>query len=222
MKKVFPFYAITILLISLLVMIGSKSIDVHAQDGASPTPTYDPLKEPFVPDNPTDFELGRNWYWHYCMPCHGDKGQGLTDEWRAVWEPDHQDCWGKGCHAGGRIEDSFVIPTVVPPVVSSVKLARFSSVHALCDYLKATHPPQSPGWLEDEQYRAIALYIFSENDRALVEPTLNPTSTSTPTSTPLPETVTVEGVSQQSNTSLYVGLGIILIVVLVWGVSRRR
>ena len=123
MKKVFPFYAVTILLISLFATMRSQSKDVHAQVGASPTPTYDPLKEPFVPDKPTDYELGRNWYWHYCMPCHGDKGQGLTDEWRAVWEPDHQDCWGKGCHAGKRIEDSFAIPTVVPPIVSNVKVS---------------------------------------------------------------------------------------------------
>jgi hypothetical protein len=247
MKKVFPFYVltvssqkdgrcgvkhptphfiekilITILLISLLVMMGSQSNSVHAQDGESPTPTYDPLKEPFVPDNPTDYELGQNWYWHYCMPCHGDKGQGLTDEWRAVWEPDHQDCWGKGCHAGERIEDSFVIPTVVPPVVSSVKLARFSSVHTLYEYLKTTHPPQNPGWLEDKQYRAIALYIFSENDRPLVESTLTLTITPIYTGTPLPEAVPVKEYSQNPNMILYLGLGVMLVVMVIWGIRKLR
>jgi hypothetical protein len=222
MKKVFPFYAIAILLISLLVMIGSKSIDVHAQDGQSPTPTYDPLKEPFVPDNPTDFELGRNWYWHYCMPCHGDKGQGLTDEWRAVWEADHQDCWGNGCHAGERREDSFAIPTVVPPVVSSVKLARFSSLQALYEYLIATHPPQNPGWLDDEQYRAIALYVFSENDRPLAESTLPPIVSSTYTNTPLPEAVPVDELSQQPIMIIYVGLGVFLVVMVIWGIRKGR
>ena len=223
MKKVFPFYAIAILLISLLIMLGSKSIDVHAQDGLSPTPTYDPLKEPFVPDNPTDFELGRNWYWHYCMPCHGDKGQGLTDEWRAVWESDHQDCWGKGCHAGERIEDSFAIPTVVPPVVSSAKLARFSSVHSLYEYLKATHPPQSPGWLEDKQYRAIALYIFSQNDRPLAESTLASTITPEYTSTTPPVAVpALEDPSQQPAIIIYVLLWVFLVVMVIWGIRNRR
>jgi hypothetical protein len=222
MKKFSPFYVIALLWIALLVMMGSQSESVHAQDAASPTPTYDPLKEPFVPDNPTDFELGQNWYWHFCMPCHGDKGQGLTDEWRAVWEADHQDCWGKGCHAGERIEDSFAIPTVVPPVVSSVKLARFSSHQALYEYLKATHPPQNPGWLEDKQYQAIALYIFSKNDRPLVESTLAPTITPTYTSTPLLEAVPVEELSRQPPTIIYVGLGIGLLFVVIWGIRKRR
>ena len=166
----------------------------------SPTATYDPLEEPVVPENPSEYELGRNWYWHFCMPCHGDKGQGLTDEWRAVWEPDHQDCWGKGCHAGERIEDSFAIPTVVPPVVSHAKLARFSSLQALSEYLKNTHPPQNPGWLSDGQYHAIALYIFRENDRPLLESI--PTATPKPTSTAMPAAVSVEQFSPSPRFSL--------------------
>jgi hypothetical protein len=142
MKKVFPFYAITILLISLLAMIGIKAIDVHAQDGISPTPTYDPLKEPFVPDNPTDFELGRN---------------------------------------------------------------------------------QSPGWLEDKQYRAIALYIFNQNDRPLAESTLAPIMTPAYTSTTLPVTVSpVEDPSQQPAIIIYVLLWVFLVVMVIWGIRNRR
>jgi hypothetical protein len=180
MKKVFPFYAITILLVLLLAMIGSKSIDVHAQDGISPTPTYDPVKEPFVPDNPTD-------------------------------------------HEGERIEDSFAVPTVVPPVVSSAKLARFSSVHSLYEYLKATHPPQSPGWLEDKQYRAIALYIFSQNDKPLAESTLAPTITPAYTSTTPPVAVPpVEDLSQQPAIIIYVLLWVFLVVMVIWGIRNRR
>lgn len=222
MKRSFPFYIVPFLLVSLIVMMGSRSERACAQEAASSTPTYDPLTEPFVPDNPTEYELGRNLYWNFCMPCHGDKGQGLTDEWRAVWEPDHQDCWGYGCHAGKRIQDSFAIPTVVPPVVSSARLARFSSLQALYDYLRVTHPPQNPGWLEDEQYRAIALYVFSENDRPLAEPTLAAMVIPTPPGTPLPEAVPAEELSQQSNRSIYVGLGIILIVMLLWGIQKGR
>ena len=222
MKRCYPYFCIAFFFIALVLSVASQPQPAHAQDGASPTPTYDPLEEPLVPDNPTEYELGRNWYWHYCMPCHGDKGQGLTDEWRAVWEPDHQDCWGNGCHAGERIEDSFVIPTVVPPIVSSVKLARFASVHELYEYLKATHPPQNPGWLEEYQYRAIALYIFSENDRPLVESTLAQTTAPTYTDTPLLEKVEVEKISQRPNLIYYVGLGIFLVVMVIWGIRKRR
>jgi len=220
-KNCNPYYCIVLLLAAFPLLVAMQPQTTYAQDITSPTPTYDALAEPLLPDNPTDYELGRNWYWHYCMPCHGDKGQGLTDEWRAVWETDHQDCWGRGCHTGKRMEDSFAIPTVVPPVVSRVKLARFSSLEALYEYLNATHPPQNPGWLEDEQYQAIALYIFTENDRPLLVAILTPTITPRPTSTPLPETVLGEGLSQQANIIIYVGLGIILVVVVIWSMRKR-
>lgn len=222
MKKNSSLYILALLSSFALLMIGSRSGPVPTSDGASPTPTYDPLVEPVVPENPSDYELGRNWYWHYCMPCHGDKGQGLTDVWRAVWEPDHQDCWGKGCHAGERMEDSFKIPTTVPPIVSSLKLARFSSYQALSGYLETTHPPQSPGCLDGEQYRAIALYLFSENDRPLVDPTLTPAITPAYTNTPLPEPATAGAPSPQSNSIAFVGLIVVLLIVLLWGIRKIR
>lgn len=156
------------------------------------------------------------------MPCHGDKGQGLTDEWRAVWESDHQDCWGRGCHTGKSIEDSFSIPTVVPSIVGSGKLARFTSLEALSDFLKTTHPPQNPGWLTDEQYRNIALYIFSENDRSLVEPTLTPILFPTPIRTQISETMSDEEPRQGNSVALYVGFGFILFFVSIWAIRKTR
>lgn len=222
MKRCYPFFCIAFLLSALVLMAAAQPQAARAQDVTPPTPTYDPLAEPFLPENPTEYELGRNLYWNFCMPCHGDKGQGLTDEWRAVWEPDHQDCWGYGCHAGERVQDSFAIPTIVPPVVSSRKLARFSSLQALSEYLKATHPPQHPGWLDDEQYHAIALYVFSENDRPLVESIPTATVRATSTSTPIPEAAPVEESPQQPGAIIYVGLGIILAVVVIWGIRKFR
>ena len=74
---------------------------LEQQDTASPTPTYDPFAEPPLPQIvPPEYELGRNLYWHWCMTCHGDKGQGLTDEFRGIWPSEHQNCWVRGCHSG--------------------------------------------------------------------------------------------------------------------------
>ncbi len=136
------------------------------QDIASPTPTYDPFKEPPLPPYPTKYELGRNLYWHWCMTCHGDRGQGLTDEFRRIWDPDHQNCWARGCHSGRPGETGLPIPTVVPPLVDEDHLVQFSSQEALADFLKATHPPQKPGILKREEYQAIALFVFTMNGRA--------------------------------------------------------
>ena len=150
-----------------------------AQTDLTPTPTYDPLVEPPLPEHPTELELGKNLYWHWCMPCHGDVGQGLTDEFRGVWEPDHQNCWARGCHTGRKEDTGFPIPTVVPAIVIADKLAQFPSLQALADFLQATHPPQHPGILQADEYHAIAAYVFTMNDRPLEDsaPTPLPTST---------------------------------------------
>lgn len=155
----------------------------------SPTPTYDVLIEPPLPENPTDLELGRNLYWHWCMTCHGDHGQGLTDEFRGVWESEHQNCWGRGCHAGQPGDTGFPIPTVVPALVTDTHLAQFASLYEFSDFLKATHPPQSPGILKDEEYHAIALFVFTMNQRSLIGTVMTETSVPTPaaTRTPVPE-----------------------------------
>jgi hypothetical protein len=218
------FYKFALLLFPLLAWFGSFPFQVHAgqQGTPSPTPTYDPLEEPPLPPNPTEFELGRNLYWHWCMPCHGDRGQGLTDEFRGIWEPEHQNCWGRGCHAGHREDQGFPIPTVVPALVNESHLVQFLSVQGLAEYLQATHPPQSPGILKAEEYHAIALFAFTMNGRPLVEIPV----TETPTSMPMP-TLTQMPVQENSKNPfpLY---GILTFVVLLAGIlmlvkrSRRQ
>ncbi|MGE5251558.1 MAG: hypothetical protein ACM3QS_15255 [Bacteroidota bacterium] len=164
-------------------MLGLSALELHdtaAAPAVSPTPTYDPLAEPPLPPNPTELELGRNLYWHWCMPCHGDRGQGLTDEFRLTWEPDHQDCWRRGCHGGRPKDEGFPIPTAVPALRAANGLARFASLQDLDAYLASTHPPQRPGSLKPEEYQAIALHVFALNDRSPVSASPTPTSTPAP------------------------------------------
>jgi hypothetical protein len=221
MKKFNPFYVFTISLFSLLMLTGLFSETAYAQDAPSPTPTYDPLAEPFLPENPNEFELGRNWYWHNCMTCHGDVGQGLTDEFRAIWPEDHQNCWAHGCHGGHNDDEGFPIPTIVPALVNEEKLAQFSSQGAFFEFLKSTHPPQDPGCLEDEQYQAIVKYVFNMNDRPLDVPTPEPTVISTPASTSTPEIVSEKETSSQPTLLFLVGAGIMLIVAALWLLKHK-
>jgi mono/diheme cytochrome c family protein len=160
--------------IATLLMLHVNIVDAAFAQGFSPTPTYDPLVETPLPPNPTEFELGQNLYWHWCMTCHGDRGQGLTDDWRAVWVKDHQNCWGRGCHAGRNGDQGFPIPTVVPSIIGSGHLAQFATLQDLSDFLKTTHPPQHPGILKDEEYHAIAVYVFTLNSRSLASATPAP------------------------------------------------
>lgn len=129
-----------------------------------PTPTIDRLALPVLSENPTQIELGNSLYYYHCMPCHGDRGQGLTDEWREVWEEDHQDCWARGCHGVRNKEGVFRIPTTVPPVTGSANiLGQYSNPDTLIKYLRKTHPPQSPGILKDDEYWALTAYLLSQN-----------------------------------------------------------
>jgi len=221
MKSLLPSYVIALLLISFFAIIGSYSGTVYAQDAPTPTPTYDPLAEPFVPENPSEYDLGRNWYWHNCMTCHGDVGQGLTDEFRAIWPEDHQNCWEHGCHGGSVDDEGFSIPTVVPALVSEEKLPQFSSQQAFFKFLKSTHPPQDPGCLEDEQYQAIVKYVFSMNDRPLDAPTPEPTMTPEPASTPTLIIAPDKNTHTTPNMLIYIGLGIMLILAVLWGVRNK-
>lgn len=164
------------------------------------TPGYDPLVEPTVPPNPRELDTGGNLYWHWCMTCHGDFGQGLTDEWRSVWEEDHQNCWGRGCHAGRPGDTGFPIPTVVPAIANG--LPGFASLDELYAYLKDTHPPQHPGLLEDQEYHAIAVYVFAMNQRSQEQPSATPFASATPAPTVILSTMTPvpAPASQDSNT----------------------
>lgn len=184
MKK---FTKLVFLLLPLAALVFAHPMPLSAlETTVSPTPTYDPLVEPPLPENPTEFELGRSLYWHWCMPCHGDHGQGLTDEFRAIWEPDHQNCWERGCHGGQGLEEGFPIPTVVPGIVNETHLAHFGVVQELSSFLEKTHPPQSPGILESREYRAIAHFVFSMNGRSLIGIPAATTPTPAVTATPAP------------------------------------
>lgn len=117
---------------------------------------------PELPENPTQVEVGENLYFYHCMPCHGDNGQGLTDEFRAAWVEDHQNCWARGCHTGRPEDEGFPIPKYVPPVIASQLLINFPTTQKLFDFLSVEHPPQNPGILKEGEYWALTAFLWSE------------------------------------------------------------
>ena len=147
-----------------LVLETGSSAGEHQQPEPQPAP--DRLEIPILPENPTELDIGRSVYYYNCMPCHGDRGQGLTDEWRQVWVEDHQNCWDRGCHAGRVEDEGFPIPKFVP-AVSKIpgSLAQFTNHEELFAYLQVTHPPQQPGILSEDEYRAVTSFLLFENGR---------------------------------------------------------
>jgi hypothetical protein len=138
-----------------------------------PTPTLDRLATPIVPENPTPADLGHQVYYMHCMPCHGDVGQGLTDEWRNVWVDDHRDCWARGCHGGRADDEGFPLPKTIPAVMGAeASTLQYASSDELNAYLVRTHPPQRPGALEKAEYEEVTAYLWHENRRDEAETTV--------------------------------------------------
>jgi len=154
-------------IVCLLILLFLVGIPLQSAQAGPPRPEPDDdadtmlperLAIPVLSDNPSQLELGNSVYYFHCMPCHGDRGQGLTDEFRGLWVEDHQNCWARGCHLG-RIEDEgFIIPKYIPGLLSKI---HFSTPESLYSYLKATHPPQRPGALMDEEYWSVTAFVLN-------------------------------------------------------------
>ena len=125
----------------------------------SATPTIDRLAAPPTVYPPSQADTGAQLFWLYCQPCHGDRGQGLTDEWRAEYPEDHQNCWARGCHAKSPYPGGFTLPTMVPAVIGEGSLFRFATVGQVFNYIRSEMPLEYPGSLSDEEYLAIAAFL---------------------------------------------------------------
>lgn len=145
--------------VSLLLLFIITSL-THAQ--GTPTPTVDRLAAPPTVPSPTQADEGAQLFWLHCQPCHGDQGQGLTDEWRAQFPEEEQNCWISGCH-GKHGKDppptGFTIPTAVPAVIGAGSLGNYQTVQQLFYYIRAAMPYENPGGLKEEEYLAITAFI---------------------------------------------------------------
>lgn len=144
----------------------SPQLQSTAAPAAQPTPTFDVqrLEQPIVaPDNTEQFKKGSEIYWGICMACHGDVGQGLTDEWRDAFGEEDRNCWQSGCHGADHPPQGFRMweDKLAPGVAGSGKLARFKNAQELHDYILANMPWWDPGQLTDEESWQVTSYILS-------------------------------------------------------------
>lgn len=126
-------------------------------------PTRDPLVEPTLPPNPTQADRGAQVYWLSCLPCHGDRGQGLTDDFRATYPKEEQNCWKSGCHGKNPYESGFTIPKIIPAVVGATTLAKFSTAAQLNAYIRVAMPFWNPGSLSEDDAWKVTAFILREN-----------------------------------------------------------
>jgi mono/diheme cytochrome c family protein len=129
----------------------------------TPAPTQDRLAEPTMPPSPSQADRGAQVYWLSCLPCHGDRGQGLTNEFRAVYPPEDQNCWKSGCHGERPYESGFTIPKVIPALIGAQAISNFSDAAQLNAYIRAAMPYWKPGSLTDQDAWLVTAFLMRQN-----------------------------------------------------------
>lgn len=140
----------------------------------TPTPTVDRLAEPTLPANPRQADRGAQDYWLYCMPCHGDRGQGLTDEFRDLYPPEDRGCWNAGCHGERPYENGWTLPPTVPRIIGPDALTSFPTAATLQAFIQVAMPWHAPGSLDGETYWRLTAFLLRENGVTLGPEPLGP------------------------------------------------
>jgi hypothetical protein len=140
---------------------------ISTPDRLAPPPTVFP---------PGQADLGAQVYYQVCMVCHGDRGQGLTDEWRNVLPPPDNNCWQSRCHAANHPVGGFVFPHQVPAVTGAGFLASFKNAAALHDFIQSKMPWQAPGSLKPDEYWDLTAFLMRLNGANLGAAVLDPKS----------------------------------------------
>jgi len=139
----------------------------------TPTPTVDRLAAPPLPPQPSQADLGAQVYYQVCMACHGDKGQGLTEEWRAVWGED-SNCWQSECHSFDHPPQGFfLIETCCKAVMGPGTLERFKDGQELFTYIIETMPWWNPGYLKTEEFWQVTAFLLRAHGAFPNEATLD-------------------------------------------------
>ena len=176
---------------------------------------------------PAQADEGAQVYYLVCMACHGDQGQGLTEEWRNVVNPADRNCWQSKCHASNHPLEGFKMPEYVPPVVGPGLISAFGDALSLHDFLKARMPWQAPGSLSEEEYWQLTAFLIRQNgldpgSTPLDEQnaklfSLKPEPTATPTSATMGEPLMR---LMGENTQIMAGIGVLLalglVICLLW------
>jgi hypothetical protein len=193
--------------------------------GADPaaTPTIDRLAAPPTVPAPTQADEGAQHYWLWCQPCHGDYGQGLTDEWRMQYPEDHQYCWESGCHGEVPYNNGFTLPKHVPPLIGKGTLLRYQTMGELFEVVHQKMPFEYPGALNEEEALAVVAFLAQQHGKwdgtrltlnNVDEIRLQPTPQPTPSAA---ETVLESGLALLSDNALILS-GLILGLVLLGGI----
>jgi cytochrome c len=220
--------ALLVLILFVLIHPPTQAQTEDTPIAPASTPTIDRLAAPPTVERPTQADDGAQLYWLHCQPCHGDVGQGLTDDWRAQYPPEDQYCWDSGCHGNRPYESGFILPKVVPPLIGDGSLVRFETLGQLYTFTRNAMPFQMPGHLSDDEYLAIIAFLARAHDVGN-EATITIENVSSFPLRPLatqsideqPQTVADDEAeitqAAKDQPSVLIGLGVVVILIIIAG-----
>ncbi len=183
MRRTLFFIATGILTLVFLASNFTGTSTALQQSTATPTisitPTFDSarLAQPPTVYPPAQADTGAQTYWGMCMSCHGDQGQGLTEDWTNSFPLEEKNCWDSGCHAEDAPDNSFVLPqTGIPALAGAGTLARFPNTFELHRYIHENMPFARAGSLTSSEAWSLTAYILRMNDREIQNFTLDESS----------------------------------------------
>ena len=187
------------------------------QPDPTPTPFCNPTATP-----PTQGGHGHDLFYIYCMPCHGDVGQGLTDEFRLrQYPPEDTNCWKSGCHGERPYDNGFKLPHTVPALIGANTLTKFATARNMYDFMRTAMPFNKPGSLSQEQYLQVLAFLLEQNhivpEGARLEADTLQNIVLRPGATPAPQPQT-----STNNLPLLLGGAIIALIVGLALWLRRR
>jgi len=178
----------------------------------SPTPTFDPsrLASPETPDVPTQVDQGAVIFWGVCIACHGDRGQGLTDEWRLGAYAEDNNCWESECHGSDHPPQGFEMSKTLtfPPLGTASALGRFENAQQLYDYVVVMMPWWKPRSLTPEKAWQVTAYLLKLKGSLPAGLVLDETNAS---AVPVHRLVTTP---QNENTAVFFFIGTLMLAML--------
>lgn len=124
------------------------------------TLTWNRLDKP-TPIGNSQIDKGAALYWLVCIPCHGDKGQGLTEEWREVFGPEEKNCWQSKCHAANHPPDGFALPHSAPPLLGPGAMLNLKDGVDLHHIIQTSMPWYNPDFINaEDEWNVTAFLLF--------------------------------------------------------------
>ena len=159
------FLQILFISIGIALLFAGLFFDMGAVVAQTPVmPTPDRLAQPTLPASPSQADKGAQVYWLSCLPCHGDRGQGLTEEFKQSYPVEDRNCWNSGCHGQRPYENGFTLPMKIPAVIGPETLQIFPNASILRSYIFAAMPYWRPASLTEEESWQVTAFLLRENN----------------------------------------------------------